>query len=218
MTRESLSNNKIVHVGIDESGSLPDKAEYFVLAGVLTHQPDSLRNLIRRVAVRSGKRLHRPRRAISEFKWSNSSSNFRKDVLNSIAQTDISIYTLLAKKDGRQINDTSENYAALISELLQAILIEHSQLSLAIDRHFTSPAHIAIFNTLVYRHLPTAHALSIYHVDSQRNSLVQLADFVAGCVYAFHKEENHLMKIIEGKIKVANIESWIDIKRRWITT
>ena len=70
---EDLSVAKIVHVGIDESGSLPDRTDDFVVTGVLTHHPDSLRNLIRRVAVRSGKRIRRPRRATSEFKWNNSS-------------------------------------------------------------------------------------------------------------------------------------------------
>jgi len=139
-------------------------------------------------------------------------------VLSSIAQTDVGIYSLLVKKDGRQIDDTPENYAALISELLLSIWSDHSQLSLTIDRHFTSPTHVAIFDTLIYQRLPAAKVLSIYHVDSQRNSLVQLADFVAGSVYAFHKEENHLIKIIEGKMKAANTESWVDIKRRWTTT
>jgi hypothetical protein len=59
----------LAHLGLDESGSLPDKSPFFTMAGVLTYRPDELQNIIRRVASRSGKRLGRTRYATSEFKW-----------------------------------------------------------------------------------------------------------------------------------------------------
>jgi len=53
-------------------------------------------------------------------------------------------------------------------------------------------------------------------VDSQHNPLVQLADFVAGSVYAWHKAGDDTVKLIESKISVAIVEDWPKIKRRWI--
>jgi hypothetical protein len=39
---------------------------------------------------------------------------------------------------------------------------------------------------------------SITHVDSQCSPLMQLADFVAGCVYSWHKENDVTFRRIEG--------------------
>jgi len=58
--------------------------------------------------------------------------------------------------------------------------------------------------------------LSINHVDSQRDSLVQLADFVAGSVYAYHKEGDNTFKKIEGKVGITWEGDWPEIKRRWL--
>ena len=57
--------------------------------------------------------------------------------------------------------------------------------------------------------------VSIAHVNSQRDPLVQLADFVAGCVYSWHKQQDETYRLIEGKISAASVEEWSDIKERW---
>ncbi len=49
----------LAYLGLDESGSLPDETPWFTMAGVLTYRPDSVSNLIRRAALRSGKRIRR---------------------------------------------------------------------------------------------------------------------------------------------------------------
>lgn len=207
----------LVHLGLDESGSLPDDTPLFTLAGVLTYHPDALRNVVKRAALRSGKRLRKPRHATSEFKWSSSSRRFQVDVLTRIAQAEADVYTLTVRKAGRRIEDTPENYAVLICELLQACWTTHPNVALAIDRRFTSPAHVAALNTFIYRQWPAGGILSISHVDSQRNPLVQLADFVAGCVYAFHKEGDNMLKIIESRVSAAVVAEWPEIKQRWMS-
>jgi hypothetical protein len=75
----------------------------------------------------------------------------------------------------------------------------HPNVALAIDRRFTSPAQVAVVNTWVHRHWPIPGVLSISHVDSQRNPLVQLADFVAGSVYAWHTAGGKSLPQIKGK-------------------
>lgn len=211
-----MAPSQLAHLGLDECGSLPDAVEWFVIAGVLTYRPDAVRNLIRRVAARSGKRLKRPRYAASEFKWNNSSRRFRSDVLGRLARADVEIFTLAVKKSGHRIEDTPEYYALLMGELLQYCWAAHPNMALALDRHFTSPAQVAVLNTFIYRHWPAPGVLSMTHVDSQRNTLVQLADFVAGSVYAAHKEGDPTSKLLDSKIRAEVMVEWKEIKRRWM--
>lgn len=89
----------------------------------------------------------------------------------------------------------------------------HPKLNVLPDRHFTAPSQIATLNTILYRHLPQGSVLALNHVNSQRNTLVQLADFLAGSVYEFHKGQNTSYLLIE-KTKIA-FKTWQDIKGDW---
>lgn len=206
----------IVHAGLDEAGSLTAGALLFSMAIVVTSQPETVRNLIRRAALRSGKRLRRRRKAASELKWSNASQRIRTQVLRRLAQAEVEILTLTVLKAGRRIEDTPENYAILVCELLSLCWDVYPKVALSLDRHFTSPVHVATVNTIIHRHWPMQGVLSINHVDSQRSPLVQLADFVAGCVYSWHKEGDTTFRLIEGKLGAALVEDWRLIKARWV--
>ena len=120
------------------------------------------------------------------------------------------------RKGGRKIEDSPKNYAVLVCELLQACWAVHPDMALAIDRHFTSPSQVAVFDTFLFRRWPAPGVLTISHVDSQRNALVQLADFAAGSMYAWRKERDDTLKLIESKIRAALTEDWPEIKRRWV--
>ena len=133
----------IVQVGLDESGSLTAATPLFTMAAVVTPQVDALRHLIRRAALRSGKRLKRSRKTASELKWSNASQRIRDRVLTSLAKTKVEIFTLTVLKGGRRIKDTPENYAVLTCELLSLCWDTYPNVALSLDRHFTSPAQIA---------------------------------------------------------------------------
>ncbi len=89
---------------------------------------------------------------------------------------------------------------------------------MALDHHFTSPAHKVAVNTAIYRHWPAQGVLSIVHVDSQRSPLVQLADFVAGSVYDWHRVGDPTVDLIQAKMKIAVVEDWRQIKARWMDT
>jgi len=56
----------------------------------------------------------------------------------------------------------------------------------------------------------------VVHVDSQRNTLVQLADLVAGSVNAWHKSGDRTMQLISGKFGASLVEDWRHIKARWL--
>jgi len=206
----------IVHAGVDESGSLTAPTPLFTLAAIVTPQLNSVRHLIRRTAMRSGKRLRRPRKTASELKWRNASQRVRSQVLTSLAQVEMEIFTLTVLKTGRRIKDTPENYAILACELLSLCWDTYPDVALSLDRHFTSPAQVAAVNTFIHRHWPAQGVLSITHVDSQRSPLVQLADFVAGCVYDWHKENDPTFQLLEERLGATLVEDWRHIKARWI--
>jgi len=206
----------IVHVGLDESGSLSAATAWFAMAVVATAHLEEINNLIVRVASRSGKRLKRERKPYSELKWHNASERVRRDVLTQLAHADVDICTLVVRKEDRKIADTPENYTVLACELLQACWQSFPDVALTLDRHFTAPRHIAVVDTTIHRHWPTEGVLSINHVNSERSPLVQLADFVAGSVYEWHKAGNPTVHLLQNKIRTAITDDWSQIKARWI--
>ncbi len=92
----------------------------------------------------------------------------------------------------------------------------YPNISLALDRHFTSAVQVAAVNTLIYRKWPSQGVLSVTHVDSQRNALVQLADLVAGSVYAWHKSGDRTVQLLSEKFGANLEEDWRHIKARWL--
>lgn len=186
------------------------------MAVIATARPKEIDNLIARVALRSGKRLQRERKSLSELKWHNASERVRRDVLAHLARAEVDIFTLAVRKDERRIADSPENYAILACELLQTCWRAFPDVALALDRHFTAPRQIAVVDTAIYRHWPAEGVLSITHVDSERNPLVQLADFVAGSVYEWHKTGNPSVHLLDHKIRSAIVDGWPQIKARWI--
>jgi len=210
-----MTARKLAFLGVDECGSLSAEAEWFVLAGVLTYAPGPIQRIIRRAAVASSRRLKRTRHAPSEFKWSNASLRFRQDVLLRLAAAEVEAFGLTIHKAHRRIDDVPENYAVLVVELLSAVWAKHPNIALKIDRRYTAPGQIAVLDTQIYRHWPPPGVLSIEHVDSQRSPLVQLADFVAGGLYAGAKTGANALEVVRGRISADWHGSWPEIKQRW---
>jgi len=214
---EHRTPHPLVYAGLDEAGSLSANTPLFTMAVVISHQPHSLAQLIRRAARRSGKRLRRKRKNASELKWSNASHRIRSRVISSLSVSEADVYTLTVLKKGRRIKDTPDNYAILACELLKLCWEAHPNVVLSLDRHFTSPAHVATVNTLIHRYWPPQGVLSVSHVDSQRNPLVQLADFVAGSTYSYHKEGNFTIRLLSNNLNANIVDDWQSVKARWVT-
>ena len=202
--------------GLDEAGSLTGPTAWFSMALVVTKQPEGLRSIVPRAALRSGKRIRRQRKRPPELKWNNASLRIRRAVLSSLAGADVEIFALTIRKEGRRIADTPLNYTVIACELLHLCWHAYPDMALAVDRHFTSPAQRAIVDTLIHRHWPEQGTLTIAHVDSQNNFLVQLADFVAGSVYGRYKHGDESYRLLEGRIGVELVESWARVKRKWL--
>jgi hypothetical protein len=205
----------IAYAGIDESGSLLAETSYFTVAAVVTRDLKPLRNIIPRAALRSGKRLKRLRKTVSELKWSNASLRIRSDVLRHLAEVDVEVFALTIHKENRRIADSPENYAILMCELLQSVHRVHPNAAIFLDRHFTSMSQIALVNTMIYRHWAESGTLTLAQVDSHLNPLVQLADFAAGSIYAWYVRQETTFDLIRGKISADKVETWQSIKARW---
>ena len=203
----------LVHVGLDESGALTATTPLFTMAVVVAPHPETLRRLVSRAS--SDRHLKHRRTATREFKWSCASQRMRSAVLSRLALADVELFALTVRKQGRRIEDSPENYTVLVCELLSLCWPKFPNVALSLDRHFRSPAQVAAVNTFIYRQWPEAGVLSIAHVDSQRNSLVQLADFVAGCVYGWHKQQDETYRLIQSKVSAASVEQWQHVKERW---
>lgn len=210
-----MTTPTIVHVGVDESGSLYAPTSFFVLTAVLAENPEPTQNLIRRAAFHSGKHIGRFAKSPSELKWYTASERIKKDVLERIAKSDLELFGLVVQKEGRRIEDTAENSAFLLCELLDLIWHDYPSLNVLLDRHFTSAFQIATMDTILYRFLPSDCVMALEHVDSQQHTLVQLADFVAGSLYDFYKRQNPSYQLVADKIKTTT-KSWQDIKARWL--
>ena len=175
-----------------------------------------MKNIIRRAALKSGKRLERPRKQTDELKWTNASQRIRLAVLHSLAQANVELVVLIVKKEGRRITDTPENYALLVCELLQLCWNLHPNLALALDLHFSATAQRAAVDTFIHRQWPPAGILTVSHVDSRYNTLVQLADFVAGSIYDWFKRGDQTYWLLAPKIVAETEVAWSDVKRRWL--
>lgn len=206
----------IVYAGLDEAGSLTSDVPVFTIAAVITAQPEPLRSLIRRAALRSGKRQHRSAKVTTEIKWRSASQRIRIDVLTALAGADVDIYALTVHKEGRRIADSPQNYGILVCELMSMCWDSHPNIALSLDRHFTNPLQVAEINTLIYRRWPEQGLLMLVHVDSQRNHLVQLADMVAGAVYDWHKVEDASVRLIEPRMCASSVADWRQIRARWL--
>lgn len=205
----------IVHAGLDESGSLTAESPFFCMAVIVTEDPLAVRQLIPRAVLSSGKRLGRPAKRAAEIKWSNASQHIRIQVLTGLAELAVEIYTLTVSKGRRRIEDTPENYAILACETLSHAWPMFPNVSLAVDRHFSSAAQIATVDTLIHRHWPPEGRLSVAHIDSQRSPLVQLADFVAGSIYAWHTSGDGTALLLLHQLAADRLEEWNQIKQRW---
>lgn len=97
---------KKVFIYVDESGTLPDpKDPAVVIAAVATYSPNKLL-LTNKTVI---KKLHSNN--TKEIKFYTSGRNTKKKFLTVLAKQDIQIFTLILEKHGKNISDTSENFA-----------------------------------------------------------------------------------------------------------
>jgi hypothetical protein len=171
---------------LDESGALPDGPGYFVVAILLTHYPRSLQKIIRtaREKMKSSQPGHRQ---TQELKFHNASDPTKRRILAGLCNREVEIY-LLALELGSGVPDTPENYAEAVWRILEDCLERYPDLDLTVDLHFTAPAKRQTFDRRIVAR--AGRSIAITHKDSQQDTILQLADFVAGATYQKYARGN----------------------------
>lgn len=195
---------------IDESGRLFDPNDRFlVFAAVIT---DSLVNLDKIIP---SVKEHLPKKTrLAEIKFSTTGDKTKIRVLEEIHKRKLRLFTLVIDKEGRKIKDNPENYAFLVATLLKRILKEYSDVNhIIIDRHFSWVRQREQFNEILIKRLN--EPLFIEHLDSQQNTIISLADFVAGAVrVVYSKKESGFIEKIDDLIERQIITSWRDLRQK----
>ncbi len=63
---------------------------------------------------------------------------------------------------------------------------------------------------------PSIVSAGLDESGSLSNALVQLADFVVGSVYNWHKEGDPTVRLIEGRLRANLAEDWRQVKAWWL--
>ena len=201
-----------VIVFIDESGTLPDKDDgYLVMSAVVTKNPTDLikiSNKLRRKNSAKGKLQ-------SEIKFYKSGRNTIINYLNYLKLIKCNIYILIINKSGRGVADTPQNYSILVKKLIEPVLKRYNryQIELVLDRHFHNQSQQNLFNSFLAS--PSfGEKCSVRHVDSQRERAVNSADMVSGSYLAFRTKKNtEYFKLIKGNVAKIIRKKWTMLKR-----
>lgn len=210
-------NPKQYYVFIDESGTLPDvKDKFIVIAGVGAENIKDAKDLVSRVL----KSLRQRKIKIKELKFYYSGDRTKIQILSGIVSCGFEIFILAVDKKSRKISDTPENFALLISELINGINLwkPKRNLKIIIDRHFHRRNDEKSFNNFLRKKVVKNVDYDIQHIDSQHNFIVNLADFVAGANLAkYNKNEFQFYDIVKENILFEKIVNYIALKRKSIT-
>ncbi len=197
---------------VDESGSLPDPGDrYLVFVAIVTTDPRALRKIVKK-AGRKQKKVRLKRLKTQEVKWRDAPDGTKRRVLTILAQYEIEIFWLVVDKQNQAISDTPKNYGRMLSELVRECLVYHPELALMTDVHFSSVAQQDELNRIVMEQtgletLPT-------HLESQQDSIIQLADFVAGAIRRQAMGRENFVNLIEGRVVVGKLVKWQELVKR----
>ena len=201
---------------IDESGRFGDpESKFLVFAVVATRSLIGMDKIIpaaRRKIPRKGKRKFE--KTLAEIKFSTTGDKTRMTVLDLISKEKLELFILVVDSEGKRIEDNPENYSLLVAKILNSVLSRNPNLKhVIIDRHFTWITQREKFNTLVQKTLKKD--LFIEHLDSQQNTIVSLADFVAGAIREYYSKRNRgWREIIVKKIVNEERTTWKKLKHQ----
>jgi len=205
---------KLYYVLIDESGTLPDpKDKFIVIAGVGVKRIKEAENLISRT-LRS---LRQREIKLKELKFYSAGEKTKRQVLSGIVSAGFEVFVVVVDKKGRKISDTPNNFALVVSELINEICLwqKEGKFKVIIDRHFHRRIDERDFNNFLKSNVKQNLIFDIQHINSQRNFIVNLADFVAGSVLAKYNKNNfQFYDIIKESILIEKIVNWPELRRK----
>jgi len=197
---------------IDESGTLPDIADkYIVVVALVSYNPEELRNILpkfRKKIPTKGSR--RREKILREFKFHYVGGITRRKVLEEIISKNIKIYALVVDKIGRKITDKPENYGGLIKALVDSFKEGEDIKDIYIDKHFAAKETTSKLQSFLERNIKGNFKFS--QIDSLRDSRIDLADFLAGAIFRkYRASDPTFYEIIAAKIVKEERKKWNEL-------
>lgn len=209
-------SNDLIYGFLDESPSLHDKAYFFCVGILLTSGPNEkhYKSLFKRVRE---KILNRKLKKVPEIKFSDSTDQVRKKVLEAITKLPIKAVVFVVDTDGRRVADTPENYGIVIGFSIVEVLKLYKTLILTVDKKFTNPKDHAEVEKVALKVISKKAEKGILdfktHAESHKNSLLQIADFIAGTFhYKYNLKDDTYWKMIKYLIIEEKVEDWMKMK------
>lgn len=199
---------------IDESGTLPDpKDKFIVICGVGVKKVKEAENIISRIRIS----LRQRKIKIQEIKFYYAGQNTKRRFLSGIVSANFEIFASVIDKKGRKIADTPENFALLVADLVNEINLWYKikKINLVLDRHFHRKVDEDRFNQFLKAKINKDLKYQIRHIDSRQNFLVNIADMVAGAIlWKYGGKDLQFYDLIKENIIIEKIVSWPEIKRK----
>ena len=199
---------------IDESGTLPDfKDKFIVICGVKVERIKEADNIFSRI--RSSLRQRKIK--VQEVKFYSAGQNTKRQFLSGIVSANFDISALIVDKKKRKITDSPENFALLVAELVNEIVLWYrvEKINLILDKHFHEKIDENKFNKLLKVKVNKDLEFQIKHVDSRRNFLVNIADMAAGAIlWKYHEKDLQFYNLIKENIVIEKIVGWPEVKKK----
>jgi len=207
----------MLNIFIDESGTLPDpKDKFIVVSAVSVRKIKEAKNLMSRILAS----LRQRKIKIKELKFYYAGQRTKRQFLSGIVSSDFEIFALIVDKRGRKIADTPDNFALLVAELVNEINLWYKTkeviMTITIDRHFHRKIDQEQFNKLLRKRINSSlRYKKVFHIDSQQNALVNIADMVGGAIlWKYTGKDRQFYDLIKENIITEKLVSWPEIKRK----
>jgi len=204
----------MITIFIDESGTLPDpKDKFIVICGVGVERIKEAENIFSRIRAS----LRQRKIKVQEIKFYYAGRNTKWQFLSGLVSANLKIFALVVDKKGRKIADIPENFCILVAELVNEINLWYrfKKINLILDRHFHRKIDEEKFNKFLKLKINKEVRYQIRHIDSRQIFLVNIADMAAGAIlWKYSGKDLQFYNLIKENIIIEKIVSWPEIKRK----
>lgn len=195
---------------LDESGSLPDPANPFVIAICFNAGAEPIHKIIRKVRRKIPHKKNSPDHRQSEIKFFNTTPKTRQRVLTLLAQTNIEVAVIIIDKRNQSIPDRPKYYGAIANALLQSCYRRYPHIALCLDLHFTDWSSREALQKILTEGAKKMDAkITVEMADSQHNASLQIADFLAGAFYyKYSRQDDAYSRLIAEKVYSEQVLRW----------
>lgn len=193
---------------IDESGTLPDISDkYIVLAALVVSNPQGLEKILPKFRKKTpSKGSRKKEKRVREFKFHYVGGITRRRVLEEIISKDVKIYILVINKMDRKITDSPENYGKLVRNLALYLIKKENPKEILIDKHFGNKSDTGKLQSILDL---IGDKVNFQQVDSVADPRIDLADFIAGATLRkLRVGDETFYNIISPKIIWEKTKDW----------